>query len=129
MVASEDEVDNPIPHRYDLLIIMDLPAVNRIGSVQGGTVIVNSSLVGGSIERTDINRLSIAATEIAEDALPVGFREARLFTDAAIFGALVRLYQGTEIELESVLSIFSREKERGLLKYNLDVARKAFRPQ
>ncbi len=68
VVLSSDEVGSPIVDEPNALIAMNLPSLVKFEPImaQGGTIIVNSSLIDRGVERKDINEVSIRLNDLTE---------------------------------------------------------------
>ena len=86
LVIADGEVGSPVVGQPENMILMDRIAVdNHLDRVRaGGLVVVNSSLVGGQINRDDINLVAIAATDVAAE---LGSEQA---TNMVLLGAYVQ---------------------------------------
>ena len=69
VIISEEEVGSPIVSRPSAVIVMNEPSLAKYGPVvkPGGTLVVNSSLVKSTVDRTDIRILQIPANEVASE--------------------------------------------------------------
>lgn len=67
VVISDDEIGSPYPTKLDILLAMNEPSYEKfIGQVRdGGTVIVNSSLMGEREYPKNLNVYLIPATDLA----------------------------------------------------------------
>ncbi len=69
VIISDTPVGSPIVSEPDILIVMNLPSLDKYeNAVQcGGSVFVDSTLIERRVERTDINAYYIPATKMARD--------------------------------------------------------------
>lgn len=69
VIVSDKEIGSPIVDEPDILIVMNLPSMDRFepGVKKNGFLIYNSSLIHRKTLRNDIKYLGIPATEIAEE--------------------------------------------------------------
>jgi len=69
VVISEEEIGSPLVRNPDIVIVMNLPSLEKYESLlkSEGILIANSSLINRSPERQDIQHLYIPANEIAEE--------------------------------------------------------------
>jgi 2-oxoglutarate ferredoxin oxidoreductase subunit gamma len=67
VILSDEPVGSPIVSTPDVLIAMNLPSLDRYekDTVSGGKIIVDSSLIGRKVERTDVEAYYIPATKLA----------------------------------------------------------------
>ena len=72
---SDNEVASPLVNEPEILIAMNTPSLEKfVNSVKpGGTIVVDSTMVDATVERTDVNTFYIPATQLATDnELPGG---------------------------------------------------------
>ena len=69
-ILSDDPVGSPIVSNPDVLIAMNLPSLDKYedATVPGGTIIIDSTLIGRKVEREDVKAFYIPATKMANDA-------------------------------------------------------------
>jgi 2-oxoglutarate ferredoxin oxidoreductase subunit gamma len=69
VVVSDEEIGSPIVRRPSSAIVMNIPSMEAYEPAirPGGTLVINSSLVDMTSERTDITVLYIPASEIAAE--------------------------------------------------------------
>ena len=69
VIISDEEIGSPIVKNPSVAVVMNLPSLDKYETEvkEGGVLIVNSSLVDRSSQRTDIDILEIPANEIAEE--------------------------------------------------------------
>ena len=69
VIVSDTPVGSPIVSVPDILIVMNLPSLDKYESAvtQGGCVFVDSTLIGRKVERTDITAHYIPATKMARE--------------------------------------------------------------
>ncbi len=70
IILSDEPVGSPIVSNPDVLIAMNLPSLDKYedATVAGGSIFVDSTLIGRKIERTDVKAFYIPATKMANDA-------------------------------------------------------------
>ena len=70
VVLSDDPVGSPIVTEPDVLIVMNLPSLEKYVNtvVPGGQIYVDSTLISAKVERTDVEVFYIPATKMANDA-------------------------------------------------------------
>lgn len=68
VVISDAEIGSPVVTKLDTVIVMNEPSLTRFEEwvKPGGTIIVNSSLIGRKVGRSDIKAVYVPANEIAE---------------------------------------------------------------
>lgn len=69
VIISEQPVGSPIVNNPTALIAMNRPALDKFESsvVAGGILLIDSSLINRSIERTDVKAIEVPATQLAVD--------------------------------------------------------------
>ncbi len=95
VVVCDKQVASPIVARPDCLIAMNKPSLYKfVDKVkEGGTVIVNSSLIPDKVERENVNAVYIDAQELALEA-----GNART-ANIVILGAYIKLSGLFELDL------------------------------
>ena len=70
VILSDDPVGSPIITRPDVLIVMNLPSLQKYvdAVVPGGQIYVDSTLIDEKVLRTDVTAYYIPATQMAKDA-------------------------------------------------------------
>lgn len=85
--VSDNEIASPFVKKIDVLIAMNGPAIDKFESSmkEGGTIIVNSSMIKDRKFREDLNIVEVPANDIARDLNnPRG-------ANIAILGGLVKV--------------------------------------
>ena len=69
VILSDDPVGSPIVNEPDILIVMNLPSLDKYENAvePGGKIFVDSTLIGRRVERTDVDVIYIPATAIAKE--------------------------------------------------------------
>ncbi len=69
VIISDMPVGSPIVSAPDVLVAMNLPSLDKYEDsvVSGGTIFVESSLIGRKVKRTDVNVVYIPATKLAAE--------------------------------------------------------------
>ena len=70
VILSDDPVGSPIITDPDVLIVMNLPSLQKYvdSVVPGGQIYVDSTLISEKVTRTDVEVYYIPATQMANDA-------------------------------------------------------------
>ncbi len=70
VILSDDPVGSPIVTDPDVLIVMNLPSLQKYEDtvVPGGQIYVDSTLISEKVRRTDVEVHYIPATQMANDA-------------------------------------------------------------
>lgn len=68
VIIADEEIGSPLVRHPGAVIAMNIPSFDKYEPliVEGGSLIVNASLVDRSVQRQDIRAVSIPANEIAE---------------------------------------------------------------
>ena len=67
VIISDEEVDNPIAEVPDVELIMNQPSMDFLDSLRSeGLIIYNTSLIDTGVDRGDVKKFGIPATEMAE---------------------------------------------------------------
>ena len=69
VTISDEPVGSPIIDHPDVLIVMNLPSLDKYESTvkPGGMIFVDSTLIGRKVERTDVSAFYIPSTKMAQD--------------------------------------------------------------
>ncbi len=69
VIISDDSVGSPIVNEPDVLIALNLPSLDKFEGnvVPGGSIFVDSSLIGRKVARDDVKAYYIPASKIAEE--------------------------------------------------------------
>ena len=69
VVLSDEPVSSPIVDEPDVLMVMNLPSLDKYESTvaPGGTIFVDSTLIERKVQRTDVNVVYIPATGLAAE--------------------------------------------------------------
>jgi len=70
VILSDDPVGSPIVTTPDVLIVMNLPSLQKYEDTvaPGGQIYVDSTLIAEKVHRTDVEVFYIPATQMANDA-------------------------------------------------------------
>ena len=126
VVLSDDPVGSPIVNNPDVLIVMNLPSLDKYESavVPGGTIFVDSTLIERKVARTDVKAVYIPATRLAQQN---GFPT---LANMILIGKVMKesgfvSYDGIEEAVSSVVSA----KHRDLYDVNLKAIRMGYEYQ
>ena len=69
VIISDDPVGSPIVSNPDILVAMNLPSLDKYEQdvVRGGMIVVDSTLIGRKVERTDVKVFYIPSTKLAQE--------------------------------------------------------------
>jgi 2-oxoglutarate ferredoxin oxidoreductase subunit gamma len=125
VVISDEEVDNPIAEVPDVELIMNQPSMDFLASLRPkGLIIYNRSLVDTELDRDDVKRFAIPATEMADglkgEASSQGIQDPKMFANAVMFGAFLELCapQIKDDRIKESLKHLLAGKKEGLLSLN-----------
>ena len=128
VVISDDEIDTPIPEEPHLMIIMNQPSMDFVPMLRrDGLLLYNSSLIDEQSTRSDIKKIPVPATEIA-DSLGNELNSPRLgdtkdtkfVANSVMFGAYLGTPAGQTARnhARETLQHFLSGKRTGLLELN-----------
>lgn len=123
VVLSDDPVGSPIVNNPDVLIVMNLPSLDKYENavVEGGTIFVDSTLIERKVTRSDVKAVYIPATRIAQqNGIPT-------LANMVLLGKVMKetdfvSYQGIEDAVRSVVSA----KHADLYDVNLKAIRMGY---
>lgn len=121
VVASDEPIGSPVVQRPSIAVVFNNPSMAKYeGQVRpGGLLVVNSSLVSTSSDRTDIKILNIPATDTAN-----ALGDTRL-TNVVLLGALLAVRPVVPVErLLQTLSEKLPARKQHLLEINVKAVRK-----
>jgi len=125
VVISDEEVDNPIAEEPDVEIIMNQPSMDFLNYLRpNGLIMYNTSLIDTEVDRDDVKRLGIPATEIADnlklESTSTSVGDTKMFANSVMFGAFIELCapQVQEDHLKESLKHFLAGKKQELMTVN-----------
>ena len=125
VIISDEDVDNPIAEVPDVELIMNQPSMDFVESLRSdGLIIYNTSLIDTGIDRDDVKKFGIPATEIAEglkrELSSDQIRDPKMLANAIMFGAFLELCapQITEDRIKESLKHLLAGKKEGLITLN-----------
>lgn len=124
VIISDESIGAPVVKYPQGVIVMNLPSLERYEPfvIEGGVLVINSSLVDRSANRDDIIVLEVPANEIAEE---IGnLRLANLVMVGALIQKLPVLDLNT---LVGALENHIPERHRELIEVNKQALEKGFR--
>jgi 2-oxoglutarate ferredoxin oxidoreductase subunit gamma len=120
VIVADEEIGSPLVQHPVAAVIMNLPSLDKYESqiAQGGTLIVNASLVNREVQRTDLDVVMIPAQEIAES---IGNRR---LMNIVMLGALLQRKAIMPLEdIEQALNNHLPERHRRMLPANIQALR------
>jgi len=115
VILSETPVGSPIITNPDILVAMNLPSLQKFvdAVVPGGKIILDSTLIGIKVERTDVEVYYIPATKLAKDA---GFGS---LANMILAGKVLKLTDGVAWDgNKETLEAFIPAKKAALIEVN-----------
>lgn len=95
VIISHEAVDNPVAEEPDVELIMNQPSMDFLNYLRpDGLIIYNRSLIETELNRDDVQKLGVPATEIAENLGIESSAErtdTKIFANAVMFGAFLAL--------------------------------------
>ena len=123
VIISDDPIGSPIVSSPDILVAMNLPSLDKYEKavVPGGKIFVDSTLVGRTVARTDVESYCIPATQLAVDmGIPT-------LANMIMVGQLIRRTRAVSFEgLEAALRKVVSAKHADLLEVNLSAIRAGY---
>ncbi len=124
VILSDEEIDNPIAEEPDIEIIMNRPSMEFLNYLRpGGLLIYNQSLIEDEVNRGDVKKLAIPATEIADELkreFPSDVRDTKMYANTVMLGAFLELCapQITDGTLNETFQHFLGGKKEALIPLN-----------
>ena len=125
VIISDEEVDNPIAEVPDVELIMNQPSMDFLDSLRSeGMIIYNTTLIDTGVNRGDVRRFAIPATEMAEglkrEVSSDQIRDPKMLANAIMFGAFLELCapQIEEDHIKETLKHLLAGKKEGLIAMN-----------
>jgi 2-oxoglutarate ferredoxin oxidoreductase subunit gamma len=116
VIVSDSEIASPLVTTPDSAIVMNLDSLPLCEEIlkQGGTLLVNSTLVKTQPKRTDLKVVTIPCNEIAE-----GIGDVKI-ANMVMMGALSRLTGAVKLDkLEAILKSFFPESKYRFIPMNM----------
>jgi 2-oxoglutarate ferredoxin oxidoreductase subunit gamma len=121
VVISDEEIGSPLVKNPTAVIAMNLPSLEKFEDLvkEGGTLVVNSSMVNREVSRDDIKVVNVPANEIAGE---IGSERA---SNIVLIGALLANLDLLPIEaIEKSLAAHLPERHKKLLPVNIEALHK-----
>jgi len=122
VVISETAIGSPIIYSPSAVIAMNKPSLAKFGPrvKPGGLLLINSSLIDTSMDRTDLQILMVPANEVA---MQLGNGKA---ANMVMLGAYI--CRSGVVSLETALKVVEEEfsKKKQFLQLNLNSVRRGF---
>lgn len=117
VIIADEEIGSPLVRSPRAVIAMNLPSLDKYETVviEGGLLLVNSSIVDRPVERSDVQSVLLPANEIAES-----LGDKRM-TNIVMVGALLSLLPVLPLDaIEAALQDHLPERHRKLLPLNFE---------
>ena len=124
VIVSDEEIGSPVVKNPSVAIVMNLPSLDKYETEvkEGGLLIVNSSLVDRSSQRTDIDILEVPANESAEE---IGDRR---LVNLVLLGALLQRLPIFSIDqLGASLNKHIPDRHRDMLQLNIEALDRGYK--
>ena len=104
VIVSDEPVGSPIVEKPDVLMVMNLPSLDRYEDsvVPGGMIVMDSTLIGRKLKRTDVKAVYVPATQMAADQGVSTL--ANMILTGKILEELGEFNEGVEAALKKVVS-------------------------
>jgi 2-oxoglutarate ferredoxin oxidoreductase subunit gamma len=121
VIISDDEIGSPLVRHPRVLMAFNLPSLDKYESsvAEGGLLVVNSSMIDRSTDRSNIRTVALPANDIAES-----LGDKRL-TNMVMLGAMLANQPVLSLEvLEKALANHIPERHKKLLPANIKALQK-----
>ena len=104
VIVSDEPVGSPIVDKPDVLMVMNLPSLDKYEDsvVPGGMIVMDSTLIGRKLKRTDVKAVYVPATQMAADQGVSTL--ANMILTGKILAELGEFDEGVEAALKKVVS-------------------------
>jgi len=104
VIVSDEPVGSPIVDKPDVLMVMNLPSLDKYEDsvVPGGMIVLDSTLIGRKVRRTDVKTFYLPATQMAADQGVSTL--ANMILTGKILAELGEFDEGVEAALKKVVS-------------------------
>ncbi|MBE5818926.1 MAG: 2-oxoacid:ferredoxin oxidoreductase subunit gamma [Clostridiales bacterium] len=114
VIISDDPVGSPIVSTPDVLVVMNLPSLDKYenAAAKGAKIFIDSTLISRKVERDDVDAYYIPATQMANEAgiptlaniIMIGkiIKESGVISHDDLMGALKKVVSAKRAELLDV---------------------------
>ena len=116
VIISDDPVGSPIVSNPDVLVVMNLPSLDKYEKTvkKGGMILVDETLISRKVEREDVSVFYIPATKLAADM------GAPTLANIVMTGKLISVCDGISAEnIEGAMTKVVSARHADLLSVNL----------
>jgi 2-oxoglutarate ferredoxin oxidoreductase subunit gamma len=123
VVIADEEIGSPLVEHPPLAIALNLPSFDKYEEAlqEGGTLIVNKSMVDRTAKRSDIKTLFVPCNEIAEE---IG--DKKLLNMVAVGALLTVLPEIGLGDIEKALAAHLPARHKDLLPKNYEALRRGY---
>jgi 2-oxoglutarate ferredoxin oxidoreductase subunit gamma len=123
VVIADEEIGSPLVEHPALAVALNLPSFDKYEEIlqEGGTLVVNQSMVDRGAKRSDIKVILVPCNQIAEE---IG--ERKMLTMVAIGALLTALPELSLADFEKTLSAHMPARHKDLLAKNCEALRRGF---
>ncbi len=123
VVIADEEIGSPLVEHPTLAVALNLPSFDRYEGIlqEGGTLVVNQSMVDRGAKRDDIKVILVPCSQIAEE---IGAR--RLLNMVAIGALLTALPELSLSAVEKTLAAHMPARHKELLEKNCEALRRGY---
>ncbi len=124
VIISDEEIGSPLVQHPRAAIVMNRPSLDKYEPLvrPGGLLVVNASMAGRAVERTDLEVVALPASEMAED-----LGDRRLANMVLVGALLARLPVLTLDQVEQALREHMPGRHRHLIEQNIRALREGAR--
>lgn len=122
VIISDDEVGSPIVDKPDVLVVMNLPSLDKYEDavVPGGKIFVDSTLIERKVNRTDVSVFYIPATGIAAE------KKIPTLANMIITGKMLKEIGISLDNIDTVLGKIVSARHQDLLEVNKDAIKTGY---
>lgn len=122
VIISDDEVGSPIVDKPDVLVVMNLPSLDKYEDavVPGGKIFVDSTLIERKVNRTDVSVFYIPATGIAAE------KKIPTLANMIITGKMLKEIGISLDNIDTVLGKIVSARHKDLLEVNKDAIKTGY---
>ena len=122
VIISDDEVGSPIVDKPDVLVVMNLPSLDKYEDavVPGGKIFVDSTLIERKIERTDVDVFYVPATGMAAE------KKIPTLANMIITGKMLKEIGISLDNIDVVLGKIVSARHQDLLEVNKDAIKTGY---
>ncbi|HXF69166.1 MAG TPA: 2-oxoacid:acceptor oxidoreductase family protein [Thermoflexus sp.] len=124
VIISDEEIGSPLVRYPRAAIVMNRPSLDKYEPLvqPGGVLVVNASMAGREVERTDVEVVALPASEMAE-----ALGDRRLANMVLVGALLARLPVLTLEQVERALQEHMPGRHRHLIEQNIQALREGAR--